>query len=160
MTDKDAMIFKRLTYDSKTGVFTWTNEAPKKVAGKLANAKDKLGYVCLKIDGVMYKAHRLAWLFVHGVMPSGHIDHINGDPSDNRIVNLRDVSHAINIQNERKARSNNKSGLLGVSPNGCKWRSEIRVCGKKINLGTYVTPQEAHQAYLKAKREMHEGATL
>lgn len=149
-----------LIYDHQTGDFLWTAKAPHKMAGKLANAKDKLGYVCIKYKGKMYKAHRIAMYFWTGVWPTGGIDHINGLPNDNRICNLREVSHSVNLQNQRKARSDNKSGFLGVCPNGNRWRAEIRVDGKKLNLGTYATPQEAHQAYVKAKREMHEGATL
>lgn len=149
-----------LRYDHETGDFWWKSTAPNKMAGKLANAKDKLGYVCIRFKGKMYKAHRIALYFWTGVWPTGDVDHINGLPNDNRICNLREVSHSVNLQNQRKARSDNQSGFLGVSPNGNKWRAEIRVDGKKVNLGTYVTPQEAHQAYVKAKREMHEGATL
>jgi hypothetical protein len=149
-----------LSYNSETGEFTWTDKAPIKVARKPANAKDSLGYICLKIDGKMHKAHRIAWAFVYGEWPELHIDHINGDPSDNRICNLREVDRHANMQNEHKARLNNKSGYLGVCPNGSNWRAEIRVDGKKINLGTYKTPEEAHQVYVTAKRKFHEGATL
>ena len=149
-----------LRYDPESGEFWWTDEAPKKVAGKLANAKDKLGYVCLKINGKMYKAHRLAWSFVHGKFPNGDIDHINGNPSDNRISNLRLVSHSVNLQNQRKARADSATGVLGVRKNGSGYRAEIRVCGKRINLGTYPTTELAHIAYVDAKRKHHEGCTL
>lgn len=149
-----------LSYDIETGEFMWTDKAPHKVAGKPANAKDSLGYVCLRVDGKMYKAHRIAWAFVYGEWPELHIDHINGNPSDNRICNLREVDRYANMQNEHTARLNNKSGYLGVCPNGNNWRAEIRVDGKKINLGTYKTPVEAHEAYVIAKRKFHEGATL
>lgn len=156
---REAMM-ELLRYDPETGEFWWTDKAPKKVAGKLANAKDRLGYVCLKINGKMYKAHRLAWAFVHGEFTDQNIDHINGNPSDNRISNLRLVSHSVNLQNQRKARSDSSTGLLGVSPNGAGWRAGIRVNGKKVNLGTHKTPQLAHLAYVEAKRKYHEGCTL
>jgi hypothetical protein len=81
----------------------------------------------------MYKAHRLAWAFVHGGFPDQHIDHINGDPSDNRLCNLRVADRSLNMQNQRHARSDSATGLLGVSKNGSGWRAEIRVDGKKIN---------------------------
>ena len=149
-----------LSYNSDTGEFTWTDKAAKKVAGKPANAKDALGYVCLKINGKMYKAHRIAWAFIHGAWPELHIDHINGKPSDNRISNLRQVDRHANMQNLLRPRSDNKCGLLGVSPNGKNWRAEIRVDGKKLNLGTYKTPEEAHAIYVIAKRKYHEGSTL
>jgi hypothetical protein len=149
-----------LSYDKNTGEFTWTDKAPTKVKNKPAIAKDKLGYVCLKIKGKMYKAHRLAWAFVYGYLPEQHIDHINGNPSDNRIVNLREATRSLNLQNLRKPRSDNQVGLLGVCKNGNNWRAEIRVDGKKINLGTYPCPEQAHAAYINAKRKHHEGCTL
>lgn len=159
MTDREA-IMKYLRYEPDTGNFWWTSEAPVKVANKKADSKDSRGYVCLKIKGQMFKGHRLAWFFVYGEFPDKHIDHINGNPADNRIKNLREVSRSTNMQNERKARSNNVSGFLGVSPNGGKWKAEIRINGKKKNLGTYCKPEEAHQAYVLAKRNYHEGCTI
>jgi hypothetical protein len=157
---KDEAIRKYLRYEPTTGDLWWTAKAPVKVANKKANAKDPLGYICLKINGHMLKGHRLAWFFVYGDFPKAHIDHINGNPSDNRIENLRDVSRFINMQNEKKARFHNSSGFLGVSPNGSGWRAEIRILGKKKNLGTFATPQQAHEAYVYAKRQYHEGCTL
>jgi len=149
-----------LSYDSNTGEFTWTGNAPHKVKNKLANAKDKLGYVCLKIQGKMYKAHRLAWAFTHGHFPEKHIDHINGNPSDNRIVNLREATRSLNLQNLRKPKFNNKSGFLGVCKNGNNWSAQICVNGKKVSLGTYPSPDQAHVAYVNAKRKYHEGCTI
>jgi len=149
-----------LRYDPETGEFWWTAEAPTKVAGKLANAKDQRGYVCLKINGKTHKAHRLAWAFVHGEFPERHIDHINGNPSDNRLCNLRLADPSLNMQNQRRARSDSSTGLLGVSKNGSGWRAEIRVEGKKVNLGTHKTPELAHLAYVEAKRKHHEGCTI
>lgn len=153
-------IQKYLRYEPTTGNLWWTAEALVKVANKKATAKDRLGYICLKVDGRMFKGHRLAWFFVHGDFPQGHIDHINGNPSDNRIENLRDVSRSVNMQNERGARTHNSTGLLGVSRNGSGWRSEIRIAGKKKNLGTFATPEQAHEAYVFAKRQYHEGCTI
>jgi len=149
-----------LRYDQESGEFRWTADAPHKVAGKLANAKDRLGYVCIKVQGKMHKAHRLAWAFVYGDLPEQHIDHINGNPSDNRICNLRLANRSLNMQNQRRARSDSATGFLGVSKNGTGWRAEIRVDGKKVNLGTHQTPELAHLAYVEAKRKHHEGCTI
>lgn len=154
------LIFEYLTYLPESGEFWWTENAPPKVRCRQAFARDQRGYVCFKVGGRMYKAHRLAWLFVHGHFPNGHIDHIDGDITNNRISNLRDVAHSVNMQNQRKAMSSNSSGLLGVSPNGSRWRAEIRVHGKKKYIGTFDTPQQAHEAYLIAKRQHHEGCTI
>lgn len=146
-------------YVPETGDLRWTDNAPVKVRGKSCQTKNSTGHKYVKFKGKNYYNHRIAWLYVYGEWPIS-IDHINGDPADNRFVNLRGVDHKTNMQNERKARSNNKTGLLGVSPNGQNYRAEIRVDGKKINLGTFKKPEVAHQAYLVAKRQMHKGATL
>ena len=153
-------IKRMLRYSTESGEFWWTSDAPTKVRGKRVEYKDKHGYICLKLDGRMYKAHRIAWLFQYGYWPTQHIDHINGNKADNRICNLRDVSPNINAQNRRRALSTNSVGFLGVSRNGSGWRAEIRVAGKKINLGTYPLPDQAHAIYVAAKRKHHEGCTL
>ena len=146
-------------YVPETGELWWSHKAPVKVRGKLCGTKNSTGHKFVRLKRKNYYVHRIIWLYFHGVWPDS-IDHINGDSGDNRIDNLRNVDHQTNMQNERKARSNNKTGLLGVSPNGQKYRAEIRFDGKKINLGTFKQPEMAHQAYLVAKRQMHKGATL
>lgn len=150
-----------LSYDQDTGKFTWTDKAARvSMRNKKAGATDARGCVYIKINKKSFMAHRLAWLFVYGEFPNGIIDHINGNPSDNRICNLRDVSHAVNLQNQTKPMSNNKNGYLGVSPTGNKWQSQITVNKKKLHLGTFEKPELAHAAYLIAKRKFHEGCTL
>jgi hypothetical protein len=146
-------------YLPESGDLRWTHNAPAKVRGKLCQAKNSTGHKYVKFQGRNYYVHRIAWLYTHGEWPNS-VDHINGNPADNRISNLRSVDHATNIQNERKARANNQSGLLGVSLNGKNYKAEIRVDGVKINLGTFENPQLAHEAYIVAKRQMHEGNTL
>lgn len=120
------------------------------------------GHRNVMVDGKTYSEHRLIWFFVMGEWPKGDIDHINGDPADNRIGNLRDVSTQTNMQNERKARKNNKSGYLGVhwKEKVQKWGACISVSRKKHHLGYFDSPEAAHQAYLEAKRAMHPGCTI
>lgn len=108
------------------------------------------GYLILRIDKRSYRAHRLAWLYVHGAWPSKHLDHINGNPIDNRIANLREAEVADNMANSRKPRTNT-SGYKGVSwSKGMKqWRADIKVRGERILIGYYDCPIEAHNAYCK-----------
>lgn len=156
-----------LNYDPDTGVLTWTTTRrgqngfsnAGQVAGGLRNAG---GYIRISIDGNSYQAHTLAWLLVYGVLPAGDIDHINGQKADNRIANLRDVSRSVNLQNMRKPRSTNTTGYLGVSffKRTGKFTAEITTNYKKKNLGYFSTAEEASAAYLKAKREQHEGCTI
>ena len=88
------------------------------------------------------------------------IDHINGNPSDNRISNLRLCDRNINLQNQRKAQKHNKLGVLGVSKYGNSYRAQIHVGTKVKYIGSFKTPEEAHVAYLECKRELHPGCTI
>jgi hypothetical protein len=149
-----------LSYDPDTGIFTWLVRAAicisvGDVAGSLHNK-----YWRIKIGDHQYLAHRLAWLYMTGTWPSDQIDHINGLQNDNRWSNLREATGLLNTQNQRRARRNNQTGYLGVSPKGKKFRAAIGVLGKKIRLGEFDTPQAAYQAYLVAKRKLHAGCTI
>jgi hypothetical protein len=151
-----------LDYDASTGVFVWKARPSKAVkAGDVAGCVEKrIGYVTIGIAGSIYKAHRLAWLYAHGEWPKGLIDHINGNKSDNRIDNLRDVFADGNSQNVRKPNIRNKSGFMGVIWFQNKWRASMSVNGKSKWLGDYSTPEEAHQVYLEAKRKYHAACTI
>ena len=112
------------------------------------------------VDGKEYATHRLIWIYCTGKNPVGDIDHINGVRSDNRFENLREATRAQNMQNEKRARSTNKCGFLGVSLHGTKWRAQIVIDGKRIGLGSYATPEQAHEVYLAKKRELHPFQTI
>ncbi len=151
-----------LAYDAETGVFTWAiDRGDCYKAGSIAGSVDFQGYRVIQMDGKKHKAHRLAWLYVHGHWPDPQVDHINGIRTDNRIVNLRIVSNAENQQNQRKAHRSSSSGLLGAykHPDG-KWMASIKVGGKQRHIGLFHTAQEAHEAYLRAKAELHPFQTL
>ena len=106
------------------------------------------GYIVVRVDLVLHQAHRLAWLYVHGSWPVDQIDHINCDPSDNRICNLREATPA---QNQANTRSYAKSGFKGVRKNFSKWNAYIG--GRTFkHLGSFDTPEEANAAYLTAAR--------
>ncbi len=151
---------EQLDYNPETGELRWNDKAQKKMQGKPANRKDSKGYVYLHVGNKMILGHRIAWFKHYGKWPDGVIDHINGDPADNRICNLRDVPQPVNMQNQRKPRADNKLGLLGVSMKGNRFRAQITVNQKKKMLGTFATAEEAHLAYVTAKRELHIGGTL
>lgn len=147
-------------YDPETGVFTRLVDAGRIRAGSIAGCEDNNGYLLIMIDYRQHKAHRLAWLYVHGVLPANQIDHIDGNPANNRIDNLRDVTAAVNQQNRKRAQTNNKLGFLGVTRSGNKFEAAIRLNKKVRHLGTFKTPEDAHQAYLGAKRRLHPAGTL
>jgi hypothetical protein len=158
-----AELRKLLHYDPETGVFTWllrpgagarlertwnTRYADKR-AGTVRN-----GYIAILIAKRAYKAHRLAWLYVHGSWPTEAIDHINGVRSDNRLVNLRQATRSQNSANSR-APSTNTSGIKGVAWDARRnrWTAYIKVAGRPRNLGRFHTAEEATAAYLAAARE-------
>jgi hypothetical protein len=149
-----------LDYDPITGQFTWAvpNEGATSVKiGKIAGHTNKIsGYHQICVNGKLYQSHRLAWLYVYGSFPSKNIDHINGVRDDNRIDNLREANYIENGQN-RSINKNNTSGFIGVSyhKKQCKWTSRITFNYKIMNLGYFDTAEEAHQAYVKAKSELH-----
>lgn len=149
-----------LLYDPETGFFTSKSTIGRRTKGFVYTRTGSRGYVVIDVDGQRYAAHRLAWLYMHGTDPENYIDHIDGNRSNNRLANLRDVTHSVNMQNQRRAKSHNKPGLLGVGNNGSGFRARITVDGKVRNLGTYQTPELAHKAYLSAKREAHKGCAI
>jgi hypothetical protein len=104
----------------------------------------------------LYRAHRLAWLYVHGEWPRKLIDHIDGDGLNNRIANLRLASAAENIIN-RVAQSNNASGIKGVSWHKAsqKYQAVIHKDRRQIYLGLFATAEEASAAYTRASFEQH-----
>jgi hypothetical protein len=97
---------------------------------------------------------------VTGEWPQHEIDHMNGVPSCNGWVNLREATRRVNMQNQRRPCTTNGCGLLGAHKNGKRFSSSINVNGKLMYLGTFDTPKEAHEAYVTAKRKYHEGNTL
>lgn len=148
-----------LDYDAATGVLTRkkTDRIHWRFVGLPAGHVTPSGYISVSIDGVEYRAHRLAWLLAYGEWPSDQIDHINGNRQDNRLANLREATHALNAQNRQSLRSTNKSGLPGVSlfKRTGRWAATISVAGRTRSLGTFTTREEAHEAYVAAKRELH-----
>ena len=141
-----------LRYDKTTGVVSWD--------GRQAACANSAGYLRLKIGGRLYYAHRLAWLAVTGDWPAAGTDHIDGDRKNNRWANLREADQRLNNENLRAPRSHNTNGKLGIEKNGSGFAARIRVRGTRLYLGTFRTAEKAHAAYVKAKRQLHEGCTI
>lgn len=151
-----------LSYNADTGLFVWRMPRRGVTVGNVAGRIRPDGYRVVRIDGERYRAHRLAWMAYYGVQPKNHVDHINGDRNDNRIVNLRDVSRSVNAQNLKNSHSDSAHGFLGVWFNKAsgKYRTDICLCGKRKHIGQFETAAEAHEAYVRVKRDLHEGNTL
>ena len=138
-----------LDYDPETGEFRWKvrtslSVRPGYVAGCEHTDQSGKEYRVIKVGGKFYKAHRLAWLVTHGEFPPEQIDHIDGNGLNNRLDNLRAVSHAENQRNQRKY-SNNTTGVVGVywTKDRHKWRAMIAVNRKDIHLGYFTNKDEA-----------------
>lgn len=151
-------------YDPATGVFTrLVSTAPNARAGDFAGSLRKRGILAFHVDGKLYAAHRLAWLYMTGKWPDDDIDHRDGNKVNNRWDNLRDVDDFTNLQNLRKAMKSNKTtGLLGASWSKQikRFKAQITVDGANTYIGTFSTAMQAHEAYVEAKRRLHPGNTL
>ena len=102
-----------LYYNGKFGIFVWKESRGRVKAGDIAGTNDHELYRLIRIDSKFYKAHRLVFLYLYGRMPLHQVDHINGNPSDNRLKNLREVDNQENHKNI-KIGTRNKSGIIGV----------------------------------------------
>jgi hypothetical protein len=142
-----------LVYDPVTGVFTWRNNIGNVKAGSVAGCLNRKGYRYIGVGGSLYRANRLAWAYVHGALPQGQVDHIDGNRANDSITNLRDVSAETNQRNRKRGNKNSTSCLLGVSYHRQtkKWRAQLCITTTK-HLGLFDTEQEAHYAYLEAKQ--------
>jgi len=143
-----------LTYDPTSGEFTRSVQVGPFKKNSVAGTKLNTGYISIRVNGTYFQSHRLAWLYTYGVWPTGYIDHINHNKSDNRICNLRDVSWSENLHNLKSAKVSNKSRLLGVSPYKNRWIAQIQKDKRKLHIGVFDTPEEAHAAYVLKKQEL------
>ena len=132
-------------YDEETGQLIWKIAPCNRVSiGDVAGSYDKNGYRRTGYKGGTYFIHRLVFGYVHGKFPSNDIDHIDGDPANNRISNLRSVSRQENLKNTKLSK-NNSSGVGGVYWNKktSKWETAIGIKGKKSYLGLFADFFEA-----------------
>ena len=142
-----------ISYDPKTGDLSF--------AGKSSRLQHPDGRIRIKWRGRLHNSGRLAWFAFYGEWPIGVVDHINGDPSDNRIANLRDVSQSWNQQNRGVIANGTRSGYVGVFPvrraGRVVFQAAISIYGKRTVLGLFETAEEASACYVAAKVEMHPG---
>jgi hypothetical protein len=142
-----------LEYDSVTGTFFWLKKTHKRnKTGDIAGVLKSTGYIHIGVNKKTYMAHRLAWLYVYGGVIPNFIDHINRNPTDNSIINLRLATHSQNQQNT-KVSSRNKSGYKGVFKVNRKspWKVQITIDGKQIHVGSFLDIETAVKARIDAE---------
>jgi len=146
-----------ITYNINTGIFTWKDRPShhfqkysvyvwwnSRFSNKTTGSVDKRGYSTICIDNKPYYTHRLAFLYVEGYFPENFVDHIDGNPTNNKWNNLREVTQLCNMQN-CKLSINNKSGVNGIfwDKKYNKWQSNIRVMNKQKCLGRFINFDDA-----------------
>jgi hypothetical protein len=145
-----------LSYDPTTGEFLYRVRVARRTpAGSLAGSVNNEGYRHIRVDGRAYKAHRLAWLHVHGTWPGGMLDHIDGDRDNNRIANLREATRSQNLANSRPYRANSKYHKGINRRTSGLWDARISHNGKCHFLGCFKTEGEAVAAYASAARNFY-----
>jgi hypothetical protein len=143
-----------LDYNQTDGTFRWKVARPNMRVGDLAGGRQDHGHYRLRFRARHYYIHHLVWLFETGKWPAKDLDHIDGDRGNNRFSNLREVTPQENHANRKIHRDGRLVGATSAGPN--RWRSTIRVDGKRVNLGCFATQEEAHAAYVAAR----DGATM
>jgi hypothetical protein len=152
-----ARLKELLRYDPETGVLTWRVKRWRAKAGDVAGWRSGRNiHIC--IEQKCYLAHRLAWLYVHGQFPERDIDHIDGDPLNNRIANLRECSQAENQQNRSAFGSKrNTSGHNGINWDRArgKWLVRVRAYGVNHYGGRFQNLADAVKARDALKAKVH-----
>ena len=123
--------------------------------GQVAGSTNTNGHRQIRLDGIFWVAHRLAWFYVHGEWPENEIDHVDLNKDYNAITNLREATHFENCNNRKASPLTNTSGYKGVSLCRGKWTAQIKHKGKCHHLGYFDDPEEAHQAYVTASHKYH-----
>lgn len=143
-----------IQYDHESGVFT---RMGKNGVWKKTGSKGKNNCVEVSITGTSYKAHRLAWAWMTGEQPPSGIDHIDGDPSNNQWVNLREANQFQNMRNADVVRKiyDLPRGVTPSKQKIPKFRARIQVGKKNVHLGGFDTPEEASEVYQLAAELLH-----
>ena len=124
---------------------------------RFAGEKTQIGQIKLTIAGQYFllQGTHVIWALKHDKWPENEIDHKDGNPSNNDLENLREATDVEQCQN-RRLRSDNSSGFMGVNKMGDKWQARISLAGHRYFLGNFDTAEAAYEAYLKAKEKLHE----
>lgn len=144
-------------YNPETGIFTRRIDRGKWKAGEIVGTLTKGyygGYISINVDYLIYRAHRLAWVYMTGALPANGIDHINGERADNRWCNLREATQSQNLANKH-CKKTSYTKTKGVYRAKSKYAAKTRKGKLSIHLGTFDTIAEAKAAYDAAAKILH-----
>lgn len=135
-----------LDYNPVTGIFTWIK------SGKVSGHHRSDGYFDIRVDDCLFRAHRLAWLYMTGAWPNNLIDHRDRDPSNTRWANLRQATHSENHQNQ-VVKKTSKMPYKGIELHKSGlWRARLTVNKKRVHLGYFKTPEQARDARIAGEK--------
>ena len=146
----EKLLREYLRYEPETGLFYWTKRTSGRgpdLTGRATGTPNTAGYILLKFKGERLYAHRIAWLFTYGYLPE-YLDHKNGNPSDNRLCNLRECNQQQNLLNSDQLKR-------GVEKHGRWYRARVGARDKRVTIGSYATREEAQEAYNVYVTQMH-----
>tara|TARA_R110002126_G_scaffold110794_1_gene248163 strand:+ start:213 stop:734 length:522 start_codon:yes stop_codon:yes gene_type:complete len=146
-----AKLTELLHYDAKTGIFIRIKGQKRKIAGS-----QRTHDISICVNGISYAAHRLAWFYVYEKWPTLEIDHIDQNPKNNRIANLRQATRSQNAQNISYTRRTH-SGITGVVWDNT-WKAVITVNRKEIVLGKFSNIKDAIKARILGVKKYHSHA--
>ena len=142
------LLLTMFLYETGTGELRWRKDGKRGTRAGCIAGSDNNGYLQVNIQGSCFKIHHLVWFLEYGEFPTGHVDHIDGNRRNNSRSNLREVTQQENSHNQRFAKGYYKTKTG-------KFRAQIKLNGKVINLGSYDTETEARFVYLEAKKVYH-----
>lgn len=143
-------------YNEETGILYWRESRGCVAKGYIAGTKHNKGYLSIVLDKIPYLVHRVIWCMYYGNWPTDYIDHINGNRSDNSILNLRLATRSENAKNHPK-RLDNTSGIKGViwDKRRNKWIARVQNNNTRYDVGGYDSIEEAELEIKKFREQLH-----
>jgi uncharacterized protein YkuJ len=143
-------------FEYRDGDIYWAINPNNIIIGSLAGATYVNGYRRVKLDGKMYAVHRVVWVMFNGDIPDGlHIDHIDGNPKNNSIQNLRLVTHSQNCMNRKPKKTNTGVPNVSYSKHNNKYRVSVTAKNQTGFFGWFDDLELAELVAIEARDKFH-----